>query len=148
MRWRRRWPRVCLTAEGSGGRKRRGWWTRSSYYAAPPSNQTDQISNAAFCASLVETLIYRHNAIHRGYAKWMSSGLGACYDAPHSTQRVFQAFVLRLATPSVISSSPRSMSFVIFPMAIVLPGHPSGLVFFGRSRDVPSSRRVNLPSWG
>ena len=34
--------------------------------ASPPSNQADQISNAAFGPSFVETLIYRNNAIHRG----------------------------------------------------------------------------------
>ena len=44
---------------------------------------------------------------------------------PASYTEGTQAFTLRWETPSVISSSPRSISFVIFPIAIVLPTHLS-----------------------
>lgn len=72
-----------------------------------------------------------------------------CYNIFYSTQRVFQALRLRLATPSATSSSPRSISFVILPMAIVLPVHASEIVWSGsdgRRIRLPSSLSVNLPS--
>ena len=113
--------RCSLEALGVGTRK--GWRSRSHAASASPlqrlswSNLKGDISWRFRRNSNIQT----QRGTSKGYTSWMDSGQGTCYNASHSTRRVFHALTLRWATPSVTSSSPRSISFVILPMAIVLP---------------------------
>jgi len=122
---------ASLLTGGSGGRK---GWSRSSHHirvSVPgmcphPTSQTPKVN---FRTDFVETLIYRHDAgTWKGYTSSTNDELGTCYNASRSTQRAFQALTLRWDIPSVTSSSPRSINFVILPMAIVLPTHVSETV--------------------
>ena len=80
-----------------------------------------RLNQPKFKGNFSNSKLQTQHGTSRGYTNQTSSKPGTFYNASHSTSRVFQALTLRLATPSVKSSSPRSINFVILPMAIVLP---------------------------